>query len=426
MANFTAGPVPRDALAYFRDKDLRVGFDYQDVWGREHAHAFTAAKAVKLDILDDLETGLADNLAKGQTFRDFANNVKPTLQAKGWWGIKEQIDPNTGKLRKVQLGSPRRLKTIYQSNLRSARSAGQWQRIQRTKETQPYLLYELGPSENHRPEHVAWAGTLLPVDHPWWQDHMTPNGYGCKCRVRQVSQFEADRLGRAGVQDPQAALEMDPATGLPTGRRTRQIMPVRREAPPRQTVSYTNTRTGEITQVDQGLHPAWATNPGQDRVRVLRDRMTGKLDTVDQRLAEATTRDVMNSPILTDWVRRPDGELPAGIVDRQAQAALGSNTQVVRLSPQSFSKQAERHADLTVDDYRLLPDILNRGILIEQANNLVVFRQRSADSANRWWKAVVKRTGDDERLYLVSYQKADDRELRRMRSQGRVIRATEQ
>ena len=185
MANFKAGPVPRDALAYFRDKDLRVGFDFQDVWGQEHAHSFTVAKAMKVDILDDVRAGLDEALAEGKTFRDFSRQLKPKLQEKGWWGIKDEIDPSTGERRRVQLGSPRRLKTIYQSNLRSARSAGQWQRIQRTKETQPYLLYELGPSENHREEHVSWAGTLLPVDHPWWRDHMTPNGYGCKCRVRQ-------------------------------------------------------------------------------------------------------------------------------------------------------------------------------------------------------------------------------------------------
>ncbi|KMQ74011.1 phage head morphogenesis protein [Marinobacter subterrani] len=423
MANFEAGPVPRDALAYFRGKDLRVGFDYRDVWGQEHAHAFTVAKAMKLDILDDIRAGLDEALAEGKTFREFSRDLKPRLQAKGWWGVKEEIDPETGERREVQLGSPRRLKTIYQSNLRSARAAGQWQRIQRTKEGQPFLLYELGPSENHRDEHVSWAGTLLPVDHPWWRDHMPPNGYGCKCRVRQVSQVEAERLDREGVQDPRAEIETDPETGLPTGRRQRRAAPVRREPPPTRTVSFTNRRTGEITQVDQGLHPAWATNPGQDRVRVLRDRLAGKLDTVDQRLAQATTRDVMGSPVLDAWVNRPDGELPAGVVPRQAQSALSASTQVVRLSPDTFNKQAQQHADLTVADYRQLPDILAGGMLVEQdARTVVSFRRRDGDSRNRWWKVAFKRTGDSDRLYLVSFQKADDRELRRLQRQGKVIR----
>ena len=423
MANFKAGPVPRDALAYFRDKDLRVGFDFQDVWGREHAHAFTVAKAMKVDILDDVRVGLDEALAEGKTFRDFSRNVKPKLQEKGWWGIKDEVDPNTGERRRVQLGSPRRLKTIYQSNLRSARSAGQWQRIQRTKETMPFLLYELGPSENHREEHVSWAGTLLPVDHPWWRDHMTPNGYGCKCRVRQVSEVEAERMEREGIQDPQAELETDPETGLPTGRRQRRTIPVRREPPPTRTVSFTNRRTGEITQVDQGLHPAWASNPGQDRVRVLRDRMTGKLDTVDQRLAQATTRDVMDSPILTDWVQRPGGELPAGIIERRAQTALGADTQVVRLAPGRLPDTDS----LAVEDYQQLPDVISRGILItQQDDSLAVFRRREGDTGNPWWLATVRRSGDNQRLYLTDYRVATDEDLEQARSRGQVIRASEQ
>ena len=48
--------------------------------------------------------------------------------------------------------------------MRSARGAGQWDRIQRTKKLMPYLIYELGPSSDHRPEHEAWAGTCLPVE----------------------------------------------------------------------------------------------------------------------------------------------------------------------------------------------------------------------------------------------------------------------
>jgi len=415
MANFSAGPVPRDALDYFRDKDLRVGFDYRDVWGQEHAHAFTVAKAMKLDILDDIRAGLDEALAEGKTFRDFAAEVKPKLQKKGWWGVKELIDPETGEREEVQLGSPRRLKTIYQSNLRSARAAGQWQRAQRTKETLPFLLYELGPSENHRDEHVKWAGTLLPVDHPWWRDHMPPNGYGCKCRVRQVSRTEAERMEREGIQKPMAELEINPETGLPTGRRQRQVMPVRREPPPTETVSYTNRRTGEITQVDQGLHPAWSSNPGQDRVRVLRGQLADKADTVDQRLARATVRDVMASPILDEWAAKPAGELPAGVIGRRAQQALGAKSQVVRLTPAA----ASGGRSVAVGDYRALPEILSAGEAIRQDDRtLVVLHQRG----NQWWAATVRRDDEAEKLALEALEPVSDEQLQQIRNRGETIR----
>ena len=121
-------------------------------------------------------------LAEGKTFRQFSKDLTPTLQKKGWWGVRRSGSilprPRREEPRKVQLGSPRRLRTIYRSNLRSARAAGQWQRIRRTRDTHPYLLYELGPSERHRPQHVAWAGTLLPADDPWWADPLPAERLG--------------------------------------------------------------------------------------------------------------------------------------------------------------------------------------------------------------------------------------------------------
>ena len=79
----------------------------------------------------------------------------------------------------------------------------------------------MGPSRQHRPEHLAWRGTLLPVDDPWWQTHFTPNGCGCKCRIRPVTQYEYKKLLKTGTQTPPRAAtqELDPKTELPTGHR---------------------------------------------------------------------------------------------------------------------------------------------------------------------------------------------------------------
>lgn len=172
------GPVPREALDFFDDRDLRPGFDHRDVSGAEHAAAFTVAKAVQLDILEDIRSALRDHLATGQTFASFKRELEPVLRAKGWWGRKAAIDPRTGKRVEAQLGSPARLRTIYRANMRSARAAGQWERVQRTKRLMPYLLYRPSASREPREEHVPWYGTLLPADDPWWHDHFPPNGWG--------------------------------------------------------------------------------------------------------------------------------------------------------------------------------------------------------------------------------------------------------
>lgn len=257
-----SGPIPQEALAYLRAKKLKPGFDYRDVWREEHAGMFTVAKMGQLDMLSDMRDSLVEALAKGKTYRQWAKQVTPELQKRGWWGTQEATDPLTGEKGLVQLGSPRRLQTIYEANLRTARAAGQWERAQRTATTHPYLLYQLGPSVRHRPQHVAWAGTLLPIEDEFWRYAYPPNGWGCKCWVRQVSHTEYGRLRDKGYQDPLAPQIIDPDTGLPTGHRERRLLPVSTESPKLTWRDWTNKRTGEIERVPDGIDPGWDTNPG--------------------------------------------------------------------------------------------------------------------------------------------------------------------
>ncbi len=283
------GPPPEDALEWFRAKGLKIGFDWRDVWREEHAAAFTVAKIMRLDLLADVRAEVDRALAEGLTFRDFQKRLAPMLQEKGWWGVQDMADPQTGEVRQVQLGSPRRLRVIYDTNLRTARAAGQWARIQKTREGLPYLLYTVGPSREHRPEHLSWHGTLLPVDDPWWKTHFVPNGWGCKCRIRQVSRREYERLKESGVPAPPSAAtqDIDPKTGLPTGRRARATVPVKTTAPKLSAVEWTNRRTGEVMEVPRGIDPGWDYNPGEGRLshlqKLLADRERGQNKTAPRK-----------------------------------------------------------------------------------------------------------------------------------------------
>lgn len=189
------GKVPAAVRRYLREKGLKPSWDWDEVWQQEHAEAFTAAKAMGKDVLAALREAVDAAIEGGLPFAEFKKRVRDTLAQLGWWGVQNRENPKTGEVERVELGTPRRLKTIYVTNARVARAAGQWERIQRTKDVRPYLIYELGPSQVHRPEHEAWAGTILKVDDPAWGKGFPPNGWGCKCRVRQLSEAEADRKG---------------------------------------------------------------------------------------------------------------------------------------------------------------------------------------------------------------------------------------
>lgn len=286
------GPIPKDALQYFRAKIATPGFDWRDIWRTEHASAFTVAKATQADVLGSIREALDKALAEGQTYRQFAANLTPTLQDLGWWGRQMMVDPVTGQAVDAQLGSPRRLKTIFRANLRTARAAGQWHRAQRTKEALPYLLYELGPSREHRAEHVAWHGTLLPVDHPFWSTHMPPNGWGCKCRVRPVSRWEAERLQKNGVPAPDRAQLVDPETGRRTGQLEARTIPVKTQAPPIVRVPWENKRTGRTELVPAGIDPGWDTNPGKARLQNLEAILNDKLAVLSPQAAAAARSDL--------------------------------------------------------------------------------------------------------------------------------------
>lgn len=242
MADYTfPSAPPKESIDWFSAKQYKTGFDYRDVWRDEHNHVFTVAKAMHMDVLTSIKTALDDSLATGATFDSFKQNLQPTLERLGWWGKSEMKDPVTGELRSVQLGSPRRLEIIYRTNMETARQAGQWERIQRNKATHPYLVYELGPSREHRVDHASWAGVILPVDHPWWSTHRPKNGWGCKCRTRAVSLREYERMAATGKYMT--------------------------EAPPIKYRDWVNKRTGDVERVPVGIDPGWDYNPGASGAR---------------------------------------------------------------------------------------------------------------------------------------------------------------
>mgnify|MGYP000418634557 CR=1 FL=1 len=226
---------PTEAIRFFRSKGLATGFDWQDVWQEEHARAFTVAKAMQREVLEDIRAALDDALAEGRTLDQFRDELTPVLQARGWWGRQDMEDPLTGEVRAVQLGSPRRLRTIFETNMRSAYQAGRWERIQRVKTAMPYLRYVATMDGRTRPEHRAWHGTVLPVDDPWWDTHYPPCGFRCRCTVTQMN---ARTLARRGFTVTEAPVRFPDRT-------------------------YTNRRTGEVTTVEGGISPGFSFNVGK-------------------------------------------------------------------------------------------------------------------------------------------------------------------
>jgi uncharacterized protein with gpF-like domain len=379
--------TPPEVLDYFRQKSLRPAFSWLEVWGEEHAHDFTVAKVIETELLDAFQKTMAESQRNGEGLETWKKKLAPELKRLGWWGPRMISDPaGIDADQVVDFSSPRRLKTIFDSNMRSARAAGQWQRIQRGKRGLPFILYVRTVSMEPRAEHVVWVGTLLPVDDLFWRTHFPPNGWGCKCSVRSITRSEARRLG------------YDPKAGRP------QIL----------TRTFVNRRTGEISEVPEGIDPGWQTNPGLARARTLTDNLSRKLEEAGTEIANRQVSSFWDSPERMVLTLLPEKglSLPAGKRPELARQ-LGAKGEMVSAFADSARAKLgkDREQATRKAAYDRLPTIIGEGRIIdegrEDARTLVWF------DGERWWSAVVQkaRTGF---LRIVTFHQLTKRQARKM------------
>ena len=251
MAQASLTPLPPvEAIAALERRGQRLDptYSWQDAWQDEHARMFTVAKSAGFDILKDIHAALVQALAEGRTFQDFAQDLKPVLQAKGWWGKQTVTDPATGEVQERVLGSTRRLRTIFDTNMRVSYAVGHWAHFERHKASRPVLRYvSLVFGKDRRKAHVARHNLCLPVDDPYWDRWATPCGWGCQCTLQSLSLRDVERM--------RGQLKFTP--------------------PPETERAYTNRRTGEVTRVPDGIDPGWAYNPGRAgwRASVVADKL---------------------------------------------------------------------------------------------------------------------------------------------------------
>lgn len=381
---------PEEAIAYFRQKGYAIGFDYRDVWQAQHQAAFTVAKVMQLDLLQDIRAEIDKALSEGTTLRDFQQRLIPTLQARGWWGRQAMRDPLTGEVVDAQLGSPRRLKTIYDTNLRTAHSEGQWQRIQDRKEAFPYLQYDGGNSEHPRLQHSAWDGMVLPVNDPFWQSHLPVKEWGCKCRVIPLTRRQLERQGLTVSESPKVP-----------------------SAP------YINARTGEVQQIPAGVHPAFHYPPGGRRASLNR-HLVERLEGTTAPLARASIAELVKGRAFSEWYMRPAGAFPLAFLGKAVAERLKAKTQLVAISEDTLAKQLRHHPEITLEEYALVQKAIDQGetILDSRDGSMIYILEEEG------YVTVIKATKTGKAVFLTSLRRLSsreaqrDRELLRLRSKS--------
>lgn len=379
--------TPPEVTSYLSEKGLRPAFSWQDVWGQEHAYAFTVAKATELELLTSFKTSIGKALAEGQGFETWRDGMLDELRRLGWAGPRTVKDP-TGKWgpTEVDFSNPRRLQTIFWSNVNTARSAGQWERAQRTKAALPYALYVRTSSTDPRQEHLGWVGTILHLDDAWWQTHWPPNGWGCKCTVRMITGRERDRLLTAEAK--------------PGGITYRTVAPD--DGPPR---TFVNKRTGEVSEVPAGVDPGWGTNPGLSRAQTLVTRLTEQLAAAGDDDARSAIAVIAASPMPRVMAGLPEPvSLPVAVAPRALSEGIAAGARIVEMDAKALQATAKASGtDMGPKLFARIQETLDAGAATPGGDDE---RSMVAELPDGLWHAAVRGADLGRRLILSAFRLA--------------------
>lgn len=199
-----------EQVAFFRGRlrELVPTARWDDIERAAHDTAFMVAGAAKADLLSDLAAAVDRAVTEGRGLEEFRRDFRDIVERNGWHGW-------TGE--GTTAGEAWRTRVIYRTNASTSYAGARWAQL--VEGGFPLIVYRHGGSREPRPQHLAWDGLVLPVDHPFWVTHAPPNGWGCSCYVLGArSAAGARRLGG----DPDKTLPpgwdaADPRTGAPPG-----------------------------------------------------------------------------------------------------------------------------------------------------------------------------------------------------------------
>lgn len=345
-ASFAIGLPPEKAIAHLQAKQAQVTGPWTEWLDGQHARGFTAANVAKLDVLQDMQDSLAKALKNGQTLQQWKDGLVPELQRKGWWGrsgttAELQAAGRVDAEGVIAKGlTPTRLKTIFQTNMQSAYMAGRYADMIEEAEERPYWQYVAILDAKTRPAHRAMNGKIFRYDDPGWKTFYPPCGFNCRCRVRNFSKTDITRR----------KLQVDSTEG-----KLQEVQVPLRSGGSASVTRYSDKALpGGKFQPDAGFNnnPAAAT-------------WQPSLAANDVQLSKRYVETAVQGPAFERFVqaKAPEGSFPVGIAAPARQAELDLDGAVVTLGAELVKRQQLARTRLGLDDYRRIPDVLERGVL---------------------------------------------------------------
>lgn len=419
-ANFLLGLEPTEAIAFLNQKKLLASKVFHKAqYDSALAKATTIAKLSSLEMTKDIYTSLETAMREGKGFQQWKKELVAELERKGWVvghdkaisrGIDGKLlaDPKTGEY----FGTPRRLETIYRTNMQAAYSAARYQRLRENIDNRPYWQYSAVGDERTRPAHQVLNGQIYRYDDPFWATFYPPNGFNCRCTVIALDERDLKRKGIDKVGDSSPYL-------------VEVKRPMDKQGQQESTIGF-KLPDGTVRITDKGFdynigrltyRPNLDLYPETLAHQFAKAEMTGgefkqSYATLSkwiephfpayQLLKNRKERDSFLGQLREGFSK--NFKFATGILSQETQKQLNTELKTVWLSDDSLIKQiANRAGQFSVEAYAMLPDILYLPDEIKESKGSHFELYKTIDGKR--YVAVIKVLENAKEIYMQSFRR---------------------
>jgi hypothetical protein len=109
-------------------------------------------------------------------------------------------------------------------------------------------------------------------------------------------------------------------------------------------------------------------------------------------------------------------------IERNLKEVIGSTTRAVWLSKYTLDKQLHRHPEMMPELYAHVPYIVQNGICVLEKRNHLSFLLNATAAVGYWMKACIKASCGGSEIYLVTFHKCRQRDVKRVLAKGIIVR----
>ncbi|MCK3654905.1 phage head morphogenesis protein [Pasteurellaceae bacterium Macca] len=407
---------PKKAIAFLESKKAFVKkLDEASLANSARARATRIANLSSLEMTSDIYQSLIEAQEKGIPLGEWKKGIFQHPHKKGWIaGFDENLreyviaDPKTGEY----FGTPRRLETIYRTNMQSAYSAQRYQQMRDNADNRPYWQYSAVNDGRTRPSHSAMHGLVYRYDDPFWHTFYPPNGFNCRCSVIALNDREIAQSNMTVGNSEGQLIETERQVNKTTRETTRALKLGDRVIMPDRGFDTNVGRQVYKPNLDHYpealAHQFAKREMGGESFKLDYHAFEKEVEAIKAKLGNTGKLNADQMIEVRNQLSR-EYKFSAGVLSAKTQQAVKSETKTVWLSDDTLIKQFNSRSedgDFTTDDYKILPDLLYQPEMITftRDKHFQFFKLVNQQK----YVAIVKVL--DREIFIQSFRKVSQRE----------------